>query len=346
MTIDIAKEVCFVGLGTSAVAYYRAMLPAMSLGCDWSGVAGDPPELQYLTGLRRKDSQVVDPFEYKVVIVQQPYKESWLEYIPKLQEKGIKVVYEVDDYLHGIEKVKSHDFRSAFTRKLLDLHEQAMTLCDATIVSTSFIAKRYAKYGPVYVCKNGIDPARYDLEIPKRETVNIGWAGATGHTEAIKPWMQKVYEVMLMREKTTFISVGQNYAGAISHALQDESRAISVPWCQIEQYPSAMTMFDIAIAPAGPGSFFRGKSDLRWLEAGALGIPIIADPRVYDEIESGWTGFHADNPMGMAASLVRLIEDEELRTTVGRNAKEYILENRAFPKAADQWADVIEQVIA
>lgn len=324
MSFDPTKDVCFIGIGASAVAYYRCMLPAMSIGCDWSGIAQQPPEMRYVTGVCQRDSKLVDPFDYKVVVIQQPNHTGWFDLIQELQAKGIKVLYEVDDYLHGIEKVMSHDFRDVFNKALIRRMEAAMRLCDGIICSTPFIAKRYKKFGPTFVCENGIDPARYDLEAAPHDTVNIGWAGATGHKEAIRPWLQQVFHVMRMRETTTFISIGQNYGRAIAKYLEDDARGLAVPWCQIEQYPAAMTMFDIALAPAWKGTFFRGKSDLRWLEAGALGIPIIADPRVYRHIEDGVDGFTAADPMGMAATLTRLIDDPELRTRVGATARERV----------------------
>ena len=42
----------------------------------------------------------------------------------------------------------------------------------------------------------------------------------------------------------------------------------------LDIYPAAMTLFDIALAPAGNSDFFHGKSDLRWLEAAPLGMPL------------------------------------------------------------------------
>src|SRR5689334_7900299 len=113
-----------------------------------------------------------------------------------------------------------------------------------------------------------------------------------------------------------------------------------------ETYPAAMTLFDVALAPAGKGSFFRGKSDLRWLEASALGIPIIADPDVYPEIEHGVTGFHASTPAEMRAILAELVADEPLRVRIGEAARAYVTEHRTAQVAAQRWAEVLEQVVA
>jgi glycosyltransferase involved in cell wall biosynthesis len=123
-----------------------------------------------------------------------------------------------------------------------------------------------------------------------------------------------------------------------------DDRCLSVPFAAIEQYPAAMTMFDIALAPAGKGGFFRGKSDLRWMEAGALAIPTIADPMVYNRIDDGVNGFHADTPSEALEILRRLVRDAELRTIVGNSAQEYIRENCSIEKTAQRWVDVFEQV--
>lgn len=345
MSFDIRQDPLFVGLGTSAVCYYRVMLPAMFLGCDWTGVKGEPPNLGWATGLTRGNSALPKFDDYKVIVLQQPNAPGWFEVIERAQKRGTKVLFEVDDYVHGVQKQKSHDFRRVFDKKYLGRFEALMRACDGVIASTEFIAKRYRKFNPnVYVCENGLDLSRYNLERPKHETVNIGWAGATGHLEGMQPWLQQVYYVMVLRENTTFISVGQPFAKALVKGVGEE-RALTVPFCQIEQYPGAMTMFDIALGPAGKGSFFQGKSDLRWLEAGALGIPIIASPRVYPKIKHRKTGFHASNPMLMAAMLTELIDNEELRTEIGENARTYVREERSMERMAQRWAEVLEAVV-
>lgn len=346
--IDPQEDVLFSGLGASAVCYYRVMLPAMELGADWTGVVGEPPSLSYVTGLVRTegglfDSKLPDYDEYPVVILQQPNSMAWFSEIERLQKKGIKVLFEVDDYLHGIRKVQGHDFANHFNKEMLGRAEMLMKRCDGIICSTPFIAKRYRKFGDTYVCQNGLDLARYDLTRPERKTVNIGWAGATGHREGMAKWVQAVYQVMAENDNVCFISVGRPFAHGLAEHFGKE-RSLSVPFAAIEQYPAAMTMFDIALAPAGKGGFFRGKSDLRWMEAGALAIPTVADPLVYHRIENGVNGFHADTPVEALEILRRLVGDAELRTIVGERAQEYIRENCSIQTTAQQWVDVFEQV--
>jgi glycosyltransferase involved in cell wall biosynthesis len=343
--LDIKTDVCMVGLGSSAPCYYRVMLPAQELECDWVGIAGFPPKLHWTTGAVRGQSQLPDFLsDYKVIVLQQPKGESWEQFISTAQEKGIKVVFEVDDYLHGINERDDHGYKDAYDKRALILYERCMRLCDAMFVSTPYLAKRYKKFNSnIHVCRNGIDLPRYRLTRPSRKTINIGWAGATGHVKALSPWLNAVNAIMMQREDTCFVSVGQNFADALKPTI-GEHRAISIPFTAIEQYPSAMSMFDIALAPGGGGSWYRGKSDLRWLEASALGIPIIARPSVYPEIEPGVTGFHATAPHEMVPHLMELLNDAELRQGVGQAAREYVVEHRTIEKMSEEWRDALRAV--
>ena len=341
------SKVLFLGIGKSAVLWYRCALPAIHLGADWCGIRGRPPTLQILTGLVKGDTVIPNYDDYEVVVLQEPYGRHWLRQIRALQERGIKVLYEVDDYLHGVAKQKGHDYAKSYQKKQLQDFEMCMRVCDGMIVSTEYIGRRYAKFNPnVYVCRNGIDLSRYALTRPERSTVTIGWAGATGHTDTVIPWINAILPTLDDRPDTCFVSIGApGLADPINEILKSESRAIGIPFAPMECYPAAMCLLDIAIAPAGETTWYRGKSDLRWLEAAALGIPIVADPEVYPEIEHGVTGFHAEHPL-IAGELVNmLVEDKELRETVGRQAKDYVTENRNSEVAALQWHEVLSAVV-
>lgn len=345
-------EVLFIGIGKTPVCWYRCAMPAMNIGADWVGIHMTDDErfplLHVVTGLVRNNTIEPQIEDYKVVILQQPYGRRWFKAIVGLRERGIKVLYEVDDYLHGVHKQTSHDFGKHYGKDVLPSYELCMRVCDGIICSTQFIANRYAKFNKnVYVCRNGIDMARYRLTKPERPTVNIGWAGATGHVVALTEWINGgLLDVLIGRDSTTFVTIGQpQIAGAVGQII-GESRALGVPFALIESYPAAMTMLDIALAPAQTTSWYKGKSDLRWLEAGSLGIPIIAEPNTYPEILHGVTGFHASTPLEMAEILMELVDDRELRETVGEQARNHIRDYRDMPIMAKQWLDVIADITA
>ena len=139
-----------------------------------------------------------------------------------------------------------------------------------------------------------------------------------------------------------FMSVGEPFASVIEPQF-GAGRAVSVPFIELDSYPSAMANFDIALAPAGATNFYRAKSDLRWLERCALGIPTIADPVVYDEIEEGVTGFHAATAEEAEALLRRLVDDREGRLRVGAAARDHLLAHRTMGRMAPQWAAALAE---
>lgn len=341
------NEILFLGLGKSAVLWYRCALPAIHLGADWCGVQSEPPNVQVVTGIVKGDTQLPNYSDYKVVVIQQAFGRQWMKQINSLKARGIKVLYEIDDYLHGVGKQPSHDYARFYTKAHLQQYEMCMRVCDGIICSTDYIARRYAKFNRnLYVCRNGLDVERYALTRPERETVNIIWAGATGHMNTVIPWVNATLPVMLEFKRTCFVSLGQpGLARPINEILPGDNRAVGIPFTQIECYPAAMTMGDIALAPAGQTTWYRGKSDLRWLEAGALGIPIIADPDVYPDIEHGVNGFHARTPQEASECLRALVRDADLRNSVGAAAREYVHSERTSAIAASQWFEVCGAVV-
>lgn len=340
------SEILFMGIGKSPVCWYRCALPALAIGADWVGIASQPPGVQVVTGQVRGDSKLPNYDDYKVIIVQQVFGRAWLKQIHALKDRGIKVLYETDDYLHGVAKQAGHNWASDFTQRRLAFHESAMRVCDGIITTTDYIARRYAKFNPnVYVCPNGVDVARYQLTRPHRATTNIGWAGGTGHAKAVLPWLGAMVGVMRAKEDTCFVSIGEpKFATAVSQSLIPQ-RSLGIPFIPIECYPAAMTNIDIALAPAEKTTWFRGKSDLRWLEASALGIPTIADPIVYPKIKHGVTGFHADTPEKMADILTTLIDDGALRDRVGQQAREYVYSERTSDITAPAWLEVCNAAV-
>ena len=341
--LDPARTL-FLGIGKSAPAWYRAALPAMHLGAEWAGVRGEPPQLAFVTGLSTRALDVEELFGYEAIVLQQPRGAAWLKLIRRLQAAGVLVLFEIDDDVHAVGKHAGHMYRQEFNKTVLRELELNMRACDGLIVSTEFLAQRYRSLnGNVWVCRNGLDLGRYNLTPPRGgETVTIGWAGGTGHREAMIPWLNAVGRVMADHANLRFMSIGEQFASLLEPQFGPE-RAISVPFIELDSYPSAMTNFDIALAPAGATNFYRAKSDLRWLEASALAIPTIADPLVYDEIQDGVTGFHAGTADEAEALLRRLVADAAARERVGAAAHAHLLAHRTMSAMAPQWATALAE---
>lgn len=342
-------QVLFVGLGNSRISWYRCVLPALYLGCDWMGVTGVPPHLRFATGYVKQATQMARFEDYDAVVVQQPRGHGWFSLMQRLQSRDIPVLYEIDDHVHSIRKAKDHDFRDEYGRDQVKQMELCMRRADGMIVSTDYLARRYRQFNKrVWVCPNGLDMGRYRLSraqrplIEGRPTVCIGWAGATGHTRGITPWMEVVARVMSRHRHVTFMSIGYPFAEMIK-----SDRALSIPFTCLETYPAAMMSFDIALAPAGTTGFYRAKSPLRALEAGALGIPVVADPGVYGEaVIDGKTGLLASTPGEAEEALEQLVGDESLRLQLGDSARRHVEANYDMRHQVDHWKHAIVQALS
>lgn len=342
MTDINPEDVLFCGKGRSVPGWYRCALPAMELGCDWAGLVDSPPGVGLVTG---NVPRVSDWDRYKVVIAQQWAGEYWHDHVQELRSRGTVVLYELDDNLDGVRHQPDHEQRMSYTAENVAAHMDVMVACDGLIVSTPRLKEIYGDPNnlPTWVCRNGIDVGRYAVTPPERETVNVGWFGGTGHRIAVSRWMDAVNDVMSRHEQVRFVNVGEPVADLLWP--ENRQRSLYIPWASLECFPAAIANIDVSLAPAGTGPFFDGKSDLRWLEAGALGIATVADPRVYGESEHGRTALHARGHDDVVEALEVLCTPHggaELRRAIGGAARAYVRETRSIEATATDWIAAIE----
>lgn len=337
-----SSDVLFAGKGPGTISWYRAGSPAFHLGCDWVGLSGRPPNHTVVTGLKRGEQYKVDLSQYKIVILQQVAGLEWQREIVRLKRAGAKVFYEIDDHIQTIRKMAHHRAREYFSKKTVLEHELCMRVCDGLIVSTPYLARRYRKFNAkVYVCQNFIETDRYkNLRVPQRRTVNIGLAVGEGHAQSAEKWLPAVNTVLDKYPNARFLSIGLPIAD-----LLRRPEAISLPYTSIENFPAALCNFDIAIAPAQENNFFRAKSDLRFLEAGAVGIPCVAHPLVYgDSIQHKDTGILAESEEEVAKALDCLVKYEDWRLGIGENARQYVYSHRSTEPGVRQWEEIFAGV--
>lgn len=348
------RKFLFVSHSVARAGWYRCVLPAMYLGegHDWAAIAGDPPGLTLVSSWVNKSTQEPDMLSYDVIVLEQVRGVRWFNLIRKLRGRGVKVLYEVDDYLHGIHKSDDHDFAQFYQKSHLKEHEQCMRACDGAIVSTQFIADKYQRVfrdRPIWVCENGLDMGRYRLTRPERgqlagrETVTILWAGATGHQRTVIPWVQEIRKVMQKHPYVSFVSIGQDFAALLHEEFPD--RVISVPFSALETYPCAMMLGDVIIAPAGKSDWARAKSDLRVMEAAALGIPVVADKHYVNSVDEGETGIVVQTIFEVEGALSRLVTNHDLRFEMSRKSREKAIAEFAMERRVWQWTKALTEVL-
>lgn len=330
------EEVLFLGMGVSFPAWYRMFMPALTLQCDWAGMTGKPGTFK--TRAAHIGGRHVEPDmdKYKIIVVQQPWGTEWLNWILSQKRKGRKILVDMDDDLHSVAKTPEHPNSKIYKKRLHNI-ERCMKAADGLIVSTDALAKRYRKFNSnIWVCENGIDFDRYQYSRPERSIPIIGWSGGIGQETVLNKWLFKIQEITKNGD-SKFMSIGLPYARNIPGAIE-------VPFVPIECYPAALANFDVALAPSLRNNFWKAKSQLRYIESSALGIPVVGDRFLYTHIEHGVTGMHADTQEELQESLSILLGNHRLRKDIGENARQYVKENFHIADKCEAWIDVFEEV--
>jgi hypothetical protein len=128
-----------------------------------------------------------------------------------------------------------------------------------------------------------------------------------------------------------------------------------VEWIRIdvEDYAEFAAYFvqqrcDVFIAPLLDNVFNRYKSPIKFLEYSAHGAPgVYSRITPYEAVIShGCNGFLASDPEEWQTVLVRLIEDQTLRQSMGEAAQQTVRQSWMLSAHVEKWREVYQQVQA
>ena len=150
---------------------------------------------------------------------------------------------------------------------------RAVSLCDRLVVSTAPLAEAFGRGAKdVRVIPNAIDAERW-RGLANRPAggarPRVGWAGAKQHAEDLK-LLEPVVRATHREIDWVFLGMCTPELAPFAAEVHD-----MVP---IASYPEALASLalDVAVAPLRDNPFNRAKSNLKLLEYGWLGIPVVA----------------------------------------------------------------------
>ncbi len=223
-------------------------------------------------------ARLLDPVESErigvdAMIVQRRVGEAELAQMERLRRfSSAFKVYELDDYLPNLPLKSAH--RAQMPKDVLHSLRRAANLVDRVVVSTPTLADALAGlHTDIRVVRNRLDPhmwgglnarARMPADKPR-----VGWAGGASHTgdleliaDVVKALAGEVHWVFMgMCPERLRPHVAEVHAGV-----------------DFARYPQALAALglDLALAPLEDNLFNRCKSNLRLLEYGACGYPVVA----------------------------------------------------------------------
>ncbi|WP_312593751.1 glycosyltransferase [Stutzerimonas nitrititolerans] len=224
---------------------------------------------------------VVDLERYNpdAVILQRQIGEERLEAMRRIKafSRAFKV-YELDDYLPNLPMKSVH--RRHMPKDIVKSLRRGLSYVDRFVVSTDVMAEAFAEFHPdIRVVRNRLDPRWWGgLPTSARRASNkprVGWAGGASHTGDLEMITDVVKE---LADEVEWVFFGM-CPEKLKPYIHEFHEGVA-----IERYAEKLASLnlDLALAPVEQNLFNECKSNLRLLEYGACGFPVIcSDVRCY-----------------------------------------------------------------
>jgi glycosyltransferase involved in cell wall biosynthesis len=163
------------------------------------------------------------------------------------------------------------------------------------------------------------------------ESILIGFFGSESHYDDLEILEEPIKRILDEYKNVIFCVMG-GYVLPLSVICNKWklpfNKFLFLPIKQIHDYPSYVNCFDIGLAPLQKTVFNRGKSNLKLIEYGALGIPYVASKvanfQRFQTESKAIGGFTCDSTEEWYRSIKFLIENPEKRKSFGQELKDYV----------------------
>jgi glycosyltransferase involved in cell wall biosynthesis len=283
-----------------------------------------------------------------VIVMQRAMDHRQTQCIPMYQEKGIKVIVEVDDDFDTISSRNvaykgSHPKFSPWSNR--EWLKESCKLADLVIVTTPSLAMRYGGHGRVQIIPNFVPEAHLAVS-PKYdwEGLRVGWMGQIGtHPDDLQVMRGALSEVLRRFDARFFVVGGP--LGVARAASIPEGRLETVEYAPIDRYAAEMAHMDVGIVPLADSRFNEGKSALKGLEYSAIGLPWVASPTIPYQMAhlAGLDGYLAAKPAQWTAFLSKLLGNPTLRAETGLKNKE-MMRAMTIEAQVGRWIEAWESV--
>ncbi|MBA3832468.1 MAG: glycosyltransferase [Chthoniobacterales bacterium] len=260
------------------------------------------------------------------------------------RELGKPVIFDTDDLIFEPSWVSEHRAVRALTpsdqiqyAEGVQRYLETLQACDATVTATPLLAElARLRAKPAYVHRNslGHDMLAHANELhrkrqrrPDRGEIVIGYGSGTATHDV--DFEEATAALVSVLERFPHVQLWIGGPLKISPLLEAfGARVRRFPLTGWRDWFELLSRIDIALAPLEAENIFcRAKSEIKFVEAGALGVPLVAsriDP-FRDAISDGEDGLLAASESDWMRALSSLIEQPEQRRFIGERAREIVL---------------------
>ena len=273
-----------------------------------------------------------------------------------VHRSGAKFIYAVDDNFIDLETT-SLDWQP--NQETQSVFEHLLRQADGVLVTTDNLRQRLSDLASaIHVLPNALDE-RLLIRRPTRQPhdgrIIIGYMGTRTHDEDLRMILPVLRDIIsAFGDKVGVQLLGGTAKDATLMELAELGVELISPPPLATLYDKFVPWFvenihwDIGIGPLRDTAFTRCKSDIKYLDYSAAGIPGIYShvPAYQDTVEHLRTGYLVDNtPASWQTALEHLIREPELRAAIAHEAEKDVLENRTLEANVDRWKQTLEQIL-
>ncbi|WP_349431730.1 glycosyltransferase [Methylomarinum sp. Ch1-1] len=254
--------------------------------------------------------------------------EAWGRY---RRFNDVFMVYGQDDLLYTLPK--KHPKQGKWPKDIRRRLKKMMRLSDRVIVANEVLAKEFGKFTDnIVIVPNYLETERWlTLDLPEKlqqSKPRVGWAGGVEHQgdlELILPVVEALHQ-----------EVDWVFMGMCPEALRPYIKEF-YPGVAFHLYPQKLAELnlDLAIAPLEHNKFNEAKTNLRLLEYGVLGWPVVCTDILP----------YQDAPVTRVANnsehWIRIIRDKiqepDLLRQEGQQLRRWVVDNYILEDHLQQW---------
>ncbi len=354
------NKIYFIGSCYLGCWYVRCFMPMLENG--WSG------SYTGLTKATLKEPKIValEAMAADVIVFHRADTIAHHKMAMELKRIGKKIVFDNDDTFlldntHAFMGVDEAGYEQN-KKKINNITNNFVSNCDLVTTSTETLADEYRKINPnVVILPNCINPDDWPEPIKNEGSkIRIGLVGSVMYHqdfEIIKPLLRKLdksnnVQLVLFglwtdkkRSENPLVAKILKKEYKFWDSLKNKEQ---VPWCDMNYYIDTLNQLrlDMMLIPRRGNYFNKCKSNLKFLEASMLEIPVIASNFVdspYAELTDD-IGVLINDPKDWEDEVTRMVNNKAKRTMIGAAANKYVLDNYDIKDNAHKWANAYNKL--
>ena len=278
--------------------------------------------------------------------------------IGRIKQEGKEIIFETDDLVYDPQYLRHMDYfvqMNALERKLYENGVGGEILADPYVrvctTSTNFLAEKLKERNKqVFVVKNrlssqdvawaeqifGKKATSYQLRAT--DTIRIAYfSGTASHNKDFAVITPVLVRLLEKYPQMRLVLVGPLDVTSVLN--QFASQIERAPFAPRKEHFANVASVDINLAPLEIGNpFCESKSELKWFEAGIVGVPTVASATApfREAITDGIDGYVAANDAEWQEKLEELITDRDRRVAMGERARQTALTRYTTDSANDE----------